>query len=43
MGDILDALLPSGPFREPEREPEIVTFGPCCGPSERELEAEAGG
>jgi hypothetical protein len=43
MGGILDALLPFGPRREPEREPEVITLGPCCGPSERELEAEAGG
>lgn len=24
---------------EPEREPQFITFGPCCGPSDRELEA----
>jgi hypothetical protein len=34
-------LLLSGPSREPEHEPQVITFGPCCGPPGREAEAEA--
>ena len=38
---ILAALLLLAPSREPSREPQLVVFGPCCGPSDRN--AEAGG
>jgi hypothetical protein len=49
---ILAALLLSGSPRGPSRdaprpdygnpEAQVITFGPCCGPSQSEREAEAG-
>jgi hypothetical protein len=40
MEFFLAALLLFGPSREPEHEPQAITLGPCCGPPDREPEAE---